>query len=60
MISSLSPSLRGYSIYENQGQTPFELLALLLLTLPLLLTFQKLVVLPILGERNPTSEQANG
>ena len=52
MISFLSPSLRGYSIYENQGQTPFELLALLLFMLPLLLTFQKLVELVALGERN--------
>jgi len=43
----------GYFMYENQGHTPLELLALLLLfKLPLLLTFQKLVVLPTLGERN--------
>jgi len=39
-------------MYGNQGQTPFELLALLLLQLPLLLTFQKLVELPTLGERS--------
>ena len=39
-------------MYGNQGQTPFELLALLLLQLPLLLTFQKLVELVALGERN--------
>jgi hypothetical protein len=38
---------------ENQGTTPLALLALLLLfMLPLLLTFQKLVVLPVLGERS--------
>ena len=56
MISTFA-LIMSYLIYENQGHTPFELLALLLLTLPLLFTFQKLVVLPILGERNPTSEQ---
>jgi hypothetical protein len=31
--------------YQNPGATPFELDALLLLALPLLLTLQKLVVL---------------
>ena len=37
---------------RDQGATPFELLALLLLALPLLLTLQKLVVLLALGERS--------
>ena len=44
--------IHGYLTLENQGQTPFELLALLLFMLPLLLTFQKLVELVALGERN--------
>lgn len=40
-------------MYENQGQTPFVLLALLLLFgLPLLFTFMKFVVLLTLGERS--------
>lgn len=37
---------------RNPKATPFELLALLLLALPLLLTLQKLVVLLALGERS--------
>lgn len=36
----------------NQGATPLVLLALLLLAVPLLLTLQKLLLLPELGERN--------
>lgn len=37
---------------RNPKATPFELLALLLLALPLLLTLQKLVELLELGERS--------
>jgi hypothetical protein len=35
---------------QNQGETPFVLLALLLLALLLLFTLQKLVVLPAFGD----------
>ena len=37
---------------RNQNDTPFELSALLLLLLPLLFTFQKLVELAVLGDRS--------
>ena len=37
---------------QNPKATPFELEALLLLALPLLLTLQKLLLLPELGERS--------
>ena len=37
---------------QNQGASAQELLALLLLALPLLLTLQKLLLLPELGERS--------
>ena len=46
LISNFTLTLNGV----NPGQTPFELLALLLLSLPLLFTFLKLVVL--LADRN--------
>ena len=36
----------------KSGDTPLELLALLLLALPLVLTLQKLLELPELGERS--------
>lgn len=36
----------------NLGETPYELLALLLLTLPLVFTFTKLLELLAFGERN--------
>jgi len=50
----LSPA--GYfgrilNLNANQGATPPVLLALLLLALPLLLTLQKLLLLPELGEK---------
>jgi hypothetical protein len=37
---------------EEPNATPFELLALLLLALPLLFTLQKFVLLAAFGERN--------
>ena len=37
---------------QSPKDTPLLLLALLLLALPLLLTLQKLLVLPLLGERS--------
>ena len=37
---------------QSPKDTPFELLALLLLALPELFTLQKLLVLPELGERS--------
>ena len=37
---------------QKPKDTPLELLALLLLALPLLFTLQKLLVLPELGERS--------
>ena len=38
----------------KSGESPLELLALLLLELPLLLTLQKLLLLEALGERSQT------
>jgi len=53
LLFCVSPSFLATGDKENQGTTPLALLALLLLfTLPLLLTFQKLVVLDVLGERS--------
>ena len=43
---------------RNPKATPFELLALLLLALPLLLTLQKLVLLLPFGDRSHQSEAA--
>ncbi len=43
---------------RNPKATPFELLALLLLALPLLLTLQKLVLLLPFGERSHQFEAA--
>lgn len=48
-------SLNSYyaeCIVQNLKDTPFELLALLLLALPLLLTLQKLLELLVFGERS--------
>mgnify|MGYP003239641766 FL=1 len=41
-----------YTKLQSPKDTPLLLLALLLLALPLLLTLQKLLVLPLLGERS--------
>lgn len=38
--------------WEEPKATPYALFALLLLTLPLLLTFRKFVVLPVFGDRS--------
>ena len=41
-----------YAKLQSPKDTPFELLALLLLALPELFTLQKLLVLSLLGERS--------
>ena len=41
-----------YMKLQSPKDTPFELLALLLLALPELFTLQKLLVLSLLGERS--------
>lgn len=41
-----------YTKLQKPKDTPFELLALLLLALPELFTLQKLLVLSLLGERS--------
>lgn len=56
----ISPKRLLCLIVENPGATPYELLALLLLLLvPLVFTLQKLVLLPVIGDRSHQVEALN-
>lgn len=52
LISPKGVTRLTYAKLQSPKDTPLELLALLLLALPLLFTLQKLLVLPELGERS--------